>query len=128
MAEAVDRIVEALRDVYDPCCREQGISVVDMGLLRTVRVDDHARATVELVLTTGWCPFVTSLVSMIQARALQLDEINDVTVEIAWEEPWTSERLSPDARRKLRFLPSPRSLADHGEHAQAPRAAMGHRG
>ena len=32
-------IVEALRSVYDPCCREKGISVVDMGLLRRCDVD-----------------------------------------------------------------------------------------
>src|SRR3712207_8154352 len=38
-----------------PCCREKGISVVDMGLLRSVAVHDgHAR--VELLLTSGWCP------------------------------------------------------------------------
>ena len=28
--------VRALSGVYDPCCREKGISVVDMGLLRSV--------------------------------------------------------------------------------------------
>ena len=29
-------VMEALSAVYDPCCREKGISVVDMGLLRSV--------------------------------------------------------------------------------------------
>ena len=28
---------DALSEVYDPCCREKGISVVDMGLVRSVR-------------------------------------------------------------------------------------------
>ena len=27
-----------LTGVYDPCCRDKGISVVDMGLLRSVTV------------------------------------------------------------------------------------------
>ena len=36
--------VRALSGVYDPCCREKGISIVDMGLLRSVEVvDGHAR-------------------------------------------------------------------------------------
>ena len=26
--------LDALAEVYDPCCREKGISVVDMGLVR----------------------------------------------------------------------------------------------
>jgi metal-sulfur cluster biosynthetic enzyme len=44
-------IVEALRSVHDPCCREMGISVVDMGLIESVEVD-RADATVRLVLTS----------------------------------------------------------------------------
>lgn len=31
-------VVDALRDVYDPCCQEKGLSVVDMGLVRTASV------------------------------------------------------------------------------------------
>ena len=32
--EPIEAIIsEALRDVYDPCCKDKGISVVDMGLL-----------------------------------------------------------------------------------------------
>ncbi len=121
MAQAVDAIVQALQSIYDPCCREQGISIVDMGLLRTVRLDDQAHVTVELVLTTGWCPFVTSLVSTVQARMLELAEVTGATVNIVWDEPWTSERLSENARRKLRFLPLPRSLADRAEREGAER-------
>jgi predicted TIM-barrel fold metal-dependent hydrolase len=46
--------LDVLSHVYDPCCREKGISVVDMGLVRSVDVDEgHAR--VELLLTSGWC-------------------------------------------------------------------------
>src|SRR5690242_2287881 len=30
------RFLDALSDVFDPCCREKGISVVDMGLVHSV--------------------------------------------------------------------------------------------
>ncbi|MGZ4540085.1 MAG: metal-sulfur cluster assembly factor, partial [Blastococcus sp.] len=57
-----DWAARALADVYDPCCREKGISVVDMGLLRSVTVQDgHAR--VELLLTSGWCPFAARVLT-----------------------------------------------------------------
>ena len=36
-------IRERLTAVYDPCCREKGISVVDMGLLHRATVDDEGR-------------------------------------------------------------------------------------
>jgi hypothetical protein len=32
-ADAPPEVLEALRSVYDPCCRERGISIVDMGLV-----------------------------------------------------------------------------------------------
>src|SRR5215467_13421968 len=92
---------EALSDVYDPCCEEKGISVVDMGLLRSVTVaDGHAR--VELLLTSGWCPFAARVVSDVRDRIAAVPGVDDAEVEIVWDEAWTTDRLSPDAMRKLR--------------------------
>ena len=111
MAALPSKIVAALRTVHDPCCREHGISVVDMGLLRSVDVDgDHAR--VELVLTSGWCPFATHLLTAVRERIETLPEVRHAEVDVVWDEPWTTERLSADARRKLRFLPDPRAVPD----------------
>ena len=52
MTEASNRevILDALRTVYDPCCKEKEISVVDMGLIESVELDGEG-AKVELVLT-----------------------------------------------------------------------------
>jgi hypothetical protein len=33
MSGVPPRALEALSDVYDPCCREKGIPVVDMGFM-----------------------------------------------------------------------------------------------
>jgi metal-sulfur cluster biosynthetic enzyme len=93
-------IVEALGDVYDPCCAERGLSVVDMGLVEGVHVDG-ARVRVDLVLTTGWCPFVASLSTTIPDRLRELGGVDDVEVNVLWEPVWTSERLSPKARAAL---------------------------
>src|ERR1044072_628616 len=46
---------DVLSDVYDPCCRDKGISVVDMGLLHRAEIDGAA-ARVELMLTSGRRP------------------------------------------------------------------------
>ena len=69
---ARERVIDALRDVYDPCCADRGISVVDMGLVEDVRVDG-SHVQVDIVLTTGWCPFVASMSDMIPARLRDLD-------------------------------------------------------
>ena len=31
-------VIDALRDVYDPCCADRGVSIVDMGVVEDVRV------------------------------------------------------------------------------------------
>jgi metal-sulfur cluster biosynthetic enzyme len=93
-------IVDALRDVYDPCCADRGISIVDMGVVEAVRIND-TRVEVDLVLTTGWCPFVTNMSTAIPQRLSALDGVESVDVRVVWDPVWTQERLSPSARAKL---------------------------
>jgi metal-sulfur cluster biosynthetic enzyme len=102
-------VMEALASVYDPCCAEKGLSVVDMGLVRRVDLDGE-RPRVELVLTTGWCPFAATLVGEISERVAAVAGAAASTVEIVWDEPWTTDRLSDKARRALRFLPHPKEV------------------
>ena len=40
-------------EVYDPCCADREISIVDMGVVEDVRCTG-GRVDVDLVLTTGW--------------------------------------------------------------------------
>jgi hypothetical protein len=41
-SEASEVILDALRTVYDPCCKEKEISVVDMGLIESIHLDGEA--------------------------------------------------------------------------------------
>src|SRR3954452_2463032 len=92
-SDAPDWALRALADVYDPCCREKGISVVDMGLLRSVAVTDgHAR--VELLLTSGWCPFASRVLNEVEEAVAGQPGIDTAEVEIVWDEAWTTDRLS----------------------------------
>jgi metal-sulfur cluster biosynthetic enzyme len=101
-ARAPDReaIVAALRDVYDPCCADRGVSIVDMGVVEDVRVDG-GHVDVDLVLTTGWCPFVVSMSTAIPEALKRLDGVETVDVNVVWDPVWTMDRLSESAREKL---------------------------
>jgi metal-sulfur cluster biosynthetic enzyme len=101
-ARAPDReqIVDALRDVYDPCCADRGVSIVDMGVVEDVRVDG-AHVDVDLVLTTGWCPFVSTMSTAIPERLRQMEGVESVEVRTVWDPVWTMDRLSESARAKL---------------------------
>lgn len=119
--DASDAIVEALRSVYDPCCAERGISIVDMGLIESVDVEGE-NARVELVLTSGWCPFSVDLLTTVRERLEELG-INDPTVEIRWDRGWSSDRMDRGARAKLRLLPDPHLVKDRDRYVEGHLAA-----
>jgi metal-sulfur cluster biosynthetic enzyme len=102
---------QALAEVFDPCCREKGISVVEMGLVRSVEVSD-GRARVELLLTTGWCPFATQVLTDVRRSIEAQPGIEEADVEVVWDEAWTTDRLSPRAKGILQFLPPPATVRD----------------
>jgi len=112
MTDVLPEVLEALGDVYDPCCREKGISVVDMGLVRSAVNDAQGRTRVELLLTSGWCPFAARVLDEVVERVRTMPGVSEAEVEIVWDEAWTTERLSPEAHRKLRFLPHPNQITE----------------
>ena len=111
-------VAEVLRDVYDPCCREKGISVVDMGLLHRARIE-AGEARVELLLTSGWCPFAATVLTDIEEALRTMPGVDSASVEIVWDEAWTTDRLAESAREKLRFLPSPNAVRDRASYVAA---------
>ena len=98
MARAV--LMDALREVYDPCCADRGISIVDMGVVEDVR-EKYGHVDVDLVLTTGWCPFVVSMSTAIPEALEAIDGVESVDVKVVWDTVWTMDRLSESARAKL---------------------------
>ena len=113
---------DVLSQVYDPCCRDKGISVVDMGLLHRAEIDGGA-ARVELLLSSGWCPFAATVLGDIESALRTLPGVDTATVELVWHEAWSPERLSDSARAKLRFLPDPAAAGDPASYAAASRAS-----
>ena len=112
-------VLDALDGVYDPCCREKGISVVDMGLLRSVTVTEgHAR--VELLLTSGWCPFAAHVLTDVEDAIRAQPGVDSCEVQIVWDEVWSPDRLSESATRALRFLPDPVAVGDRDAYLSRP--------
>jgi len=91
-----------------------------MGLLRSVTMNGrHAR--VELLLTSGWCPFATHLLGEIEDALVAHPDVDTCAVEVFWDEAWTTDRLSDAAVRKLRLLPDPASIPDRDAYLAAYR-------
>ena len=67
------------------------------GLVERVRVDG-AHVEIDIVLTTGWCPFSMHMLTMLEPEVGAVDGVSEVHVNITWEREWTPERLSEDGR------------------------------
>jgi metal-sulfur cluster biosynthetic enzyme len=108
MAKAVEMppgreaVIGALDNCFDPCCQERRISVVDMGLIESIEILGR-EVKVEMVLTTGWCPFASRLLEMVEEEVGALPGVEAVDVEVVWDPTWTPERMSAGAREKLRL-------------------------
>jgi metal-sulfur cluster biosynthetic enzyme len=95
-----EAVIRALDECYDPCCRDRRISVVDMGLIESVEIMNR-EVRIEMVLTTGWCPFASRLLEMVEEEVGKLSAVDAVEVEVVWDPTWTPERMSGSAREKL---------------------------
>jgi len=95
MPAGIDEITEALRAVEDP---EAGMSIVDLGLVYGIEQTAQG-VRVDLTLTSPSCPLGPYLVDeVIAAVRSVVPGVPDVRVELVWEPPWTTERMSARAK------------------------------
>ncbi len=89
-------ITSALQRVIDP---EVAMNIVDVGLIYGVTVAD-GKVQVDVTMTSAACPVVDVIVDDIE-NALDSDlppELK-IQVDLVWEPPWTTERMSESAKR-----------------------------
>lgn len=97
-------LLAALKPVVDP---EIGLSIVDLGLVRNVDVDADGRATVVYTLTSMGCPLAELIEQQMVVHLLAVDGVDDVTCEVTFHPPWSTDDLSDDARDHLVALGMP---------------------
>jgi ring-1,2-phenylacetyl-CoA epoxidase subunit PaaD len=93
------RIWDELARISDP--EIPAISLVDLGVIGSVAVDDDG-ARIEILPTFVGCPAVDVMRSEIAERIGALGVADRVQVEITFQPPWTSERITPAGRERLR--------------------------
>ena len=100
----------ALHDVHDP--EIPTISVVDLGVIRSVEATERT-IRVELLPTFVGCPAIELMREAVEDRLREFAD--DVSVDISFAEPWTTERISDAGRAALRaagFAPPPPRAGD----------------
>jgi metal-sulfur cluster biosynthetic enzyme len=88
-----DQIMEALEPVQDP---ELRMSIVDLGLIYDVDIDQDGMVDVVLTLTTPACPLGPLLIGQIQDTLMDLPGVKDVNVDITFTPPWDPRTMASD--------------------------------
>lgn len=97
-----DRVRDALRGVLDP---EAGMNIVDLGLVYGIDVGAEG-VKLRLTMTSVACPMADMIVDDARdALAGALGPDVPVEIELAWDPPWTPERMSDFAREHFGWAP-----------------------
>ena len=96
-----DRIVAALREVYDP---EIPVNIYDLGLIYRIDRDDLGVVEIDMTLTAPGCPVAQTFPGVVEAAVQNVEGVAAAEVELVWEPPWTPERMSEAAKLELGFF------------------------
>lgn len=91
-------IIAALKEVYDP---EIPVNIYDLGLIYDVIIDDDYYIDIKMTLTTPGCPVAQTFPGMVEQAVNKVEGVNDTSVELVWDPPWTQERMTEAAKLEL---------------------------
>lgn len=96
-----EHLIAALRTIYDP---EIPVNIYDLGLIYALVIQPNGDVNVRMTLTAANCPVAQGFPEHVQEVLMLVEGVNDVTVELVWEPPWSQERMTEAARLKLGML------------------------
>ena len=88
----------ALAGVPDP--EIPAVSVLDMGMIHGIDVDGPSVRVVVLPTFIG-CPAVEVIKGDVRNAVARIPRVEKVEVDVTYEPPWTSDRITDEGRRKL---------------------------
>lgn len=100
-ADLKDHIICALKRVYDP---EIPINIYDLGLIYDIAINDNFEVIIQMTLTSPNCPEAQNLPCMVQTAALTVESVNQVTIDLVWEPPWTKDLMSAEAQALMGII------------------------
>jgi metal-sulfur cluster biosynthetic enzyme len=92
------QVTTKLASVLDP---ELGVSIVDLGLIYNVEVDNHGACVITMTLTTIGCPLFGQIQKEIEDAVMEVEGVEDVTIDLTFDPPWTPDNMSESAKIEL---------------------------
>ncbi|MBA2273428.1 MAG: phenylacetate-CoA oxygenase subunit PaaJ [Actinobacteria bacterium] len=100
VTEATAEVVwAALQTVADP--EIPAVSVVEMGMIFSAE-GNAGRARVVVLPTFTGCPAIGVIEQDVRAAVSSIPGVEEVEVTVSFDPPWTTDRITPEGREKLR--------------------------
>ena len=99
----VDDVRSSLKQCMDP---EVPLSIVDMGLIYGINVNENNDVDIKMTMTTQGCPLHETMVDDVKRYTKKVSGVNNVNVEIVWDPPWTMDKMSDDAKVMMKNMGS----------------------
>ena len=97
----VENVRDSLKKCMDP---EVPLSIVDMGLIYGINVTENNDVNIKMTMTTKGCPLHETMVDDVKRYAKKVSGVNNVDVEIVWDPPWTMDKMSDEAKAKMKTM------------------------
>ncbi|NNU17682.1 SUF system Fe-S cluster assembly protein [Parvularcula sp. ZS-1/3] len=106
VADVTQEVIAALKTVYDP---EIPVDIYELGLIYKVDFDPAndergAKITVDMTLTAPGCPVAGEMPGWVEDAILKVDGIEEVSVNMTFEPPWSADRMSEEAKLELGWM------------------------
>jgi len=96
-----DKIIEALKTVYDP---EIPVDIWELGLIYDIRIHDDNTVNVLMTLTSPNCPVAESLPLEVEDKVKSVEGVVDCVLELTFDPPFTPDMMSEEAKFVLDMM------------------------
>ena len=93
-------IIGALKTVYDP---EIPCDIYELGLIYKVDIEDDRSINIDMTLTAPGCPVAGEMPGWVENAVSAVAGVGPVNVDMVFDPPWTSDRMSDEARVALNW-------------------------
>ncbi len=94
-------VEESLRQCMDP---EVPLNIVEMGLIYGIDVAENNDVNIKMTMTTQGCPLHETLVQDATRYVKRVPGVNNVNVDIVWDPPWSMDKMSEEAKKKIKDM------------------------
>ncbi|MCY4418251.1 MAG: iron-sulfur cluster assembly protein [Cytophagales bacterium] len=96
-----EKIISALKTVFDP---EIPVDVYELGLIYEINPYPLKKVHILMTLTSPNCPAAEHIPQDVKRAVEALEEIEEASVEITFEPPYSQDMMSEVAKIELGFV------------------------